>query len=86
MLLGDIRKVAKDIRTNHELALELWATGTIDARYLAILLMLPRRLTREELDSLVRSTSFAGLPTGSTRTSSASIREGVAATSLDDRL
>ncbi len=60
VLLGEIRKVAKRIRTNHELALELWETGNIDARYLAILVMVPRRLTNEELDSVVRNTTFTG--------------------------
>jgi 3-methyladenine DNA glycosylase AlkD len=56
--LGDIRKVAKEIRTNHELAMELWATGNIDARQLAILLLVPKRLSRSELDSMVRNPGF----------------------------
>ena len=56
--LGDIRGLAKKIKTDHELALELWATGNVDARMLAILLMKPRALSADELDSLVRSVSF----------------------------
>lgn len=56
--LGDIRTIAKSIRGNHALALELWATGNLDARLLAILLMKPKQLTPEALDALVRSVSF----------------------------
>lgn len=56
--LGDIRKLAKKIKSNHELGLELWKTGNIDARHLAILLMTPKKLTAEELDKLVRSVHF----------------------------
>ena len=37
--LGDIRAVAKKIRTNHELALSLWKTGNVDAQFLAALLI-----------------------------------------------
>ena len=35
---GDVRALAKELKTNHELALKLWKTGNIDARFLAILL------------------------------------------------
>ena len=37
--LGDLRKIAKEIKKNHELALELWSTGNLMARQLAILIM-----------------------------------------------
>jgi 3-methyladenine DNA glycosylase AlkD len=57
--MGDIRKVAAKIKTDHKLALELWETGNIDARFVAVLLMKPDSLTRDELDRLVRSTEFA---------------------------
>jgi 3-methyladenine DNA glycosylase AlkD len=56
--LGEIRKLAAAIRGGHELALELWTTGNVDARLLAILLFDPQRLTRAELDRLVRSGDF----------------------------
>jgi 3-methyladenine DNA glycosylase AlkD len=42
--LGDIRAVAKAIKADHPLALQLWATGNFDARLLAILIMKPRSL------------------------------------------
>lgn len=56
--MGDIRKLAKQIKTNHKLALELWETKNIDARLLAILLMIPKNLSADELDRLVRSEKF----------------------------
>ena len=56
--LGKIRKIAKEIGANHELALELWATGNIDARQLAILLLKPKRLTRADIDEMVRNVGF----------------------------
>lgn len=59
--MGDIRKLAAGIKTNHELALALWETGNIDARLLAILLMKPKNLSLEELDRMVRAASFVQL-------------------------
>lgn len=56
--MGDIRKVAKEIGRDHELAMELWANGNIDARLLAILLLTPKRLSRSELDAMVRDSGF----------------------------
>lgn len=57
--LGDIRKVAATIRTNHELGLELWETGNLDARLLAILVMVPKKLSTDELDRMARSVGTA---------------------------
>lgn len=53
--LGDIRKVAAKIKTDHALALELWKTGNLDARLVAILVMKPKDLSPTELDKMVRS-------------------------------
>jgi 3-methyladenine DNA glycosylase AlkD len=53
--LGDIRKVAKEIKANHALALQLWDTGNLDARLLAILLMKPKAISAERMDQMVRS-------------------------------
>lgn len=55
--LGDIRKLAEKIKTD-ELAAALWDTGNIDARLLAILLIKPRKLSRDEMDRMVRSIDF----------------------------
>src|SRR5262245_49969084 len=56
---GDIRALAKKIKSDHELAMSLWKTGNADAQLLAALLMTPKNLSAKELDGLVRSISFA---------------------------
>ena len=55
---GDVRKLAKKIKANHELALALWETGNIDARFLAILLIKPKQLSVDAVNRLVRSVTF----------------------------
>ncbi|HEY9419912.1 MAG TPA: DNA alkylation repair protein [Thermoanaerobaculia bacterium] len=56
--LGDIRKLAEKIKTNDELAAALWNTWNIDARLLAILLINPEKLSRDEMDRMVRTVDF----------------------------
>jgi 3-methyladenine DNA glycosylase AlkD len=56
--MGDIRNLAKKIKTDHQLALELWNTGNVDARFLATLVMKPKNLSKEDLDKMVRSEKF----------------------------
>jgi 3-methyladenine DNA glycosylase AlkD len=56
---GDIRNLAKTIKTNHELAIALWETGNIDGQLLAILLMKPDNLSADDMDRMVRSVTFA---------------------------
>ncbi len=57
--LGDIRKLAKKIKVNHPLGMELWETGNIDARLLAILLVKPEEVPASEMNRMVRSATFA---------------------------
>ena len=57
--MGDIRTVAKEIKTDHGLALELWDSGHFEARLLAILVMKPKHLSATELDRMVRSNTLA---------------------------
>jgi 3-methyladenine DNA glycosylase AlkD len=59
--MGDIRKVAAKIKNDHALAMELWGTGNLEARLLAILLFKPNKLSAEELDRMVRSADFGWL-------------------------
>lgn len=56
--LGDIRSVAKKIKTDHKLAMALWETGNLDARFLATLVIDPKALSAEEMDRMVRSVEF----------------------------
>lgn len=55
---GDIRALARKIKTNHELALQLWKTGHVDAQMLAILIMKPKDVSAKELDKMVREARF----------------------------
>lgn len=57
--LGDLRALAKRLRTRHELAGELWATGDSAARLLATLICRPTSYQRAELDAMLRQ---AGTP------------------------
>ena len=57
--MGDLRTLAKKIKTDHALALDLWKTGNIDAQLLAILLMKPKELSAKELDKMVREARFS---------------------------
>jgi 3-methyladenine DNA glycosylase AlkD len=54
--LGDIRAIAKKIKTDHELALKLWDTGNVEAQLLATLIIKPNSLSADELDGMTRST------------------------------
>ncbi|MFO0896520.1 MAG: DNA alkylation repair protein [Pirellulales bacterium] len=56
--LGDVRALANQIKTNHELALALWATDNVEARLLATLLIKPQALSPAELERMVRSATF----------------------------
>jgi 3-methyladenine DNA glycosylase AlkD len=51
-LLGDLRTIAKDIKKDHELAMELWSTGEFLPRQLAILIMDKKQLSQELIDKL----------------------------------
>lgn len=53
--LGDLRVLAKEIKTDQALALKLWLTGHAEAMMLAILIMRPREISEGELDAMVRS-------------------------------
>ena len=50
--LGDLRKIAAEIKKDHALALELWSTGKYFPRQLAILIMDKKLLTQEVIDGL----------------------------------
>ena len=50
--LGELRKIAKEIKKDHELAMELWSTGKFLPRLLAILIMNKKLLSEEVLNML----------------------------------
>lgn len=51
--LGDLRKIAKEIKVDYELAMELWSSGKFLPRLLSILIMDKKLLSEEVLDELV---------------------------------
>jgi 3-methyladenine DNA glycosylase AlkD len=54
--LSRLRALAKRLKTQQELARQLWATGDSAARLLAILICRPKAFARDELDAMVRET------------------------------
>lgn len=50
--MGDLRKIAKEIKKDHELAMELWSTGEFMPRQLSVLIMDKKLLTPETIDQL----------------------------------
>ncbi|MFF9498531.1 DNA alkylation repair protein [Streptomyces sp. NPDC014656] len=53
--LAGLRAIAKRLRTRHELARELWASGDTAARLLATLVCRPKEFGRDELDAMLRA-------------------------------
>ncbi|GIF39273.1 DNA alkylation repair protein [Actinoplanes xinjiangensis] len=52
--LGALRAIAKRLKTQQDLARELWATGDGAARLVALLICRPRAFERDELDTMLR--------------------------------
>ena len=52
--LGKLRAIAKRLKTQQDLARELWATGDSAARLLALLICRPKAYGRDELDVMLR--------------------------------
>lgn len=59
--MGDIRTIAKEAKTDHELGLGLWATGNVDARHLATLVMKPKLLSTADIDRMTREVTYTNL-------------------------
>lgn len=52
--LGSLRAIAKRLKTQHELARDLWATQETAARLLALLIARPKAFEAAELDTMLR--------------------------------
>ena len=57
----DLKKVLKKTKKNHELSLELYATGNYDAMYLAGLMADEKQITTEQLELWVGQAYFSYL-------------------------
>lgn len=56
---GKVRALARQIKSDHALGLQLWKTGNVDAQLLAILILKPKELSAKEVDRMVREARFA---------------------------
>ena len=59
--LGELRVIAKAIKSNTAFGLELWATGYLEARLVAVLIMKPKELSVEQLKMLVQTATYGHL-------------------------
>lgn len=50
--MGDLKKRAKEIKKDHDLAMELWSTGEFYPRLLATLILDPKRLPEDIIDRI----------------------------------
>jgi len=56
--MGDIRAIAKSIKINHELGLELWASGNVDAMLLATLIVKPKQFSEADLERMASAVTY----------------------------
>ncbi|MFC1454592.1 DNA alkylation repair protein [Candidatus Undinarchaeota archaeon] len=52
--MPNVRKIAKEIGTNHKLASELWNSGIHEARILASIIAEPKKFTEKQMDMWVK--------------------------------
>jgi len=50
--LGDIKKIAREIRRDHALAMELWASEQVPLRLLSVLILDKKQLNQELIESM----------------------------------
>ncbi|QUI22377.1 DNA alkylation repair protein [Vallitalea pronyensis] len=55
--IGDLKKLVKKIKKDHELGLELFKTGNYDAMYLAHYIVEPKKMTKALLDEWLFATT-----------------------------
>jgi 3-methyladenine DNA glycosylase AlkD len=58
--VGDMKKIIKKIKKDHELSLELYSTGNYDAMYFAGLIADEKKISKKDLESWVAS-AYAGI-------------------------
>jgi 3-methyladenine DNA glycosylase AlkD len=56
--LSNVRTLAKQIKSNHELALQLWETGNVEATLLATLIIKPKLLSADDLDEMIGTLTY----------------------------
>lgn len=58
MGLTKVKALAKPLKTNRELALSLWESEYLEAKYLALMIDDPKQVTQEQIENQFRSLSF----------------------------
>jgi len=61
VLRGNLRTLAKKLKTNHPLAMQLWATANVDAQIVAAMIMDADQLSEQEAEAMVRSLTYHSL-------------------------
>lgn len=61
VMFGTLRALAKKIKTDHVLALQLWQSGNLDARLLASMIMDAGQLSAEALEAMLREVTWLRL-------------------------
>ncbi len=51
---GDIKKIAKEIKRDHDLAMELWASEQFFARLLSVLILDKKQLNQEVIETMAK--------------------------------
>src|SRR5688572_6009050 len=58
VMMGKLRGLAAQLRTDHALALRLWETGNADAMLLATMIMDPDQMDGAELEAMMRPLTY----------------------------
>jgi len=53
--VGDMKTIVKQVKQNHELAMELYNTGNSDAMYLAGLISAPKEMSKKDLQHWIKN-------------------------------
>ena len=56
--VGDMKTIVKEVKQNHKLAMELYASGNSDAMYLAGLISSPKEMSKKDLQSWVKNAKW----------------------------
>lgn len=58
VLMGELRKLVKQLGTNHDLALELWHSGNTEAQWIACMIFDVNKLTLDEIRNMASQINY----------------------------
>lgn len=59
--MGDVRAIARPLKGDHDLGLQLWETGNVDAMLLATLVLRPKLLSDAEIERMAAAVTWTWL-------------------------